>query len=435
MCGLRAAAKPQRGDFVASNPLRGFPEPACPLLQTFKEKYNKISLKNLANQYILCYYYTMYKCFPKGFNMTKIFRIFLLMCVCITLSASFLLPASAALKKDDGILCVSYRGDTAVYESNTLEAIISAFDKGADFVSVSVRKSADGKLVLCKENASEITGAALGEVLSSVDGKGVLILDFEPSLKDEVYNFLESENALDLAVMRINDSAKNISRWLEGKNENLQVIGVYDSFVVFTAESHIIKLSDSGMNIVQYQSKNYFNEMFGSLVSKTIKDENDTKAMVSTYNPDLCGQRSDSEDGWNDLIKKGFSVIETNNLDAFLGYIRSNESIRLELTALAEKATLIETDSYNDVSRENLEEAIKNAQELLKNDATSSDELQSSASKLQFAIDNLALRTDNDAQKGALNVTVGKVIAALLVGMVIFAAQVYTFKMQKGKKK
>ena len=367
--------------------------------------------------------------------MTKIFRIFLMMCVCIFLSINFLLPASAALENQNGILCVSYRGDTAVYESNTPEAVVSAFDKGADFVSVSIRKSADGKFVLCKENASEISGADLGEVLSLIDGKGVLILDFEPSLKDEVYAFLESENVFNLAVMRINDSAKNISSWLEGKNENLQVIGVYDSFVVFTAMSHITKLSSNGMNIVQYQSKNYFNEIFGSLVSKTIKGEADTKAMVPTYNPNLCGQRSDSEDGWNDLIKKGFSVIETNNLDAFLGYIRSNESIRLELTALTEKAGLIETDSYNAVSRENLEEAIKNAQELLDGDVTSSDELQSSASKLQFAIDNLALRTDSDNQKGALNVTAGKVIAAVLVGMVILAAQVYTYKMQKGKKK
>lgn len=355
--------------------------------------------------------------------------------MCLLLGANLLFPAFAENENQNSILCISHRGDTAEYESNTPEAVISAFRKGADFVSVNIRKTADGKLVLCKENESEIKGELLSDLLINLADGNILILDFETDLKDEIYSFIESENAFDNVVLRINDSSNNITKWLQGKNESLQVIGVYDSFVVFTAASHIKNLSNAGMKFVQYQSKNYFNEMFGSFVSKAIKAEDYTKAIVATYNPDLCGQRSDSEDGWNDLIKKGFSVIETNNLSAFTAYIQSNESIRLELQKTYLKAKDIQTDKYNTVSRENLEDAIASTEALLNSNVSSSDEMQSGLSVLRLAIENLSLKTGEDTQKGALNITVGKVIATVLVGALILAAQIYTYKMQKDKKK
>ena len=55
----------------------------------------------------------------------------------------------------------------------------------------------------------------------------------------------------------------------EWKNENgsaLSVIGVRDGGVIFTSVSHIETLKDEPL--VQYQSKNYFNEMFKSFVTK-----------------------------------------------------------------------------------------------------------------------------------------------------------------------
>ena len=355
--------------------------------------------------------------------------------MCFVLGANLLVSAFAENENQSGILCISHRGDTSEYQSNTPEAVLSAFAKGADFVSVNIRKSDDGKLVLCSENESDVKGTLLSDLLRNLADGNILILDFEPDLKDEIYSLLESENAFNKAILRINDSAGNVVKWLQGKNDNLQVVGVYDSFVVFTARSYIKNLSDAGMKLVQYQSKNYFNEMFGSVVSKAVKAESRTKAIAATYNPDLCGQRSDSEDGWNDLIKKGFSVIETNNLSAFTAYIQSNENIRFELEQTCLKAKEIDTAKYNTVSRENLEDAITSADAVLSSNVASCDELQSSLSVLRLATENLSLKTDEDTQKGALNITAGKIIAAILVGTAILAAQIYTYKMQKDKKK
>ena len=380
---------------------------------------------------------TIYENHAKGHSMTKKIKSVLLLLICLALSCNFLLVAGAENDDKDisGLLSIAYRGDTAEYESNTGEAVLSAFSKGADFVSVNIRKTSDSELVLCDESEIEVKGILLKEMLSLLGEDSVLILDCDAEIKDEVYALIESENAFSLAIIRINDSAENIINWLSDKSEKLQVIGVYDSFVVFTAVSHIKRLSDSGMNFVQYQSKNYFNEMFGSMVSKELFATDSAKAVAAAYNPDLCGQRSDSEDGWNDLIKRGFSVIETNNISAFAAYTKANEQARLELTELYGKAKRIDAEQYNTVSRENLLSAVETAEVLMKRDFASSDELQSACSKLILSMENLAFKTGEDTQKGALNITAGKVIAAVLVGLAILAAQIYTYKMQKGKKR
>ena len=124
--------------------------------------------------------------------MTKFIRIITLVFMCLILGANLLFPAFAENENQSGILCISHRGDTTEYESNTSEAIISAFEKGADFVSVNIRKAADGKLVLCKENESEIEGELLSDLLSNLADDNILILDFETDFKDEIYSFIES---------------------------------------------------------------------------------------------------------------------------------------------------------------------------------------------------------------------------------------------------
>ncbi len=347
------------------------------------------------------------------------------------------MPAGAQGEKAnypaEELLCISYRGDTAEYKANSEEAVLSAFSKGADFVSVNIRKSDSGELVLCSENEVEVNGISLSEILTRIDEDDVLILDFELSLKDEIYDLLKAENALEKAYLRIKDSADDINEWLSSKNPQPEVIGVCASFNVFTVRSFAEKLSH--LPAVQFQSKNHFNVMYDAVCYSLYDSRVGTWTIAPMYNPDLCGQRSDSEDGWNDLIKRNFSVIETNNLEAFVDYKNNELRLREELGALFEKAEKINTDAYSLVSKENLADSIEDARELVIGGVASCDELQSAQSKLMLAVNNLTLKQGEDTQKGALNITASKVIATVLVGLAIFAAQIYTYKMQKPKRK
>ncbi|MBQ7294717.1 MAG: hypothetical protein IJW86_00830 [Clostridia bacterium] len=367
--------------------------------------------------------------------MTKKINAFLLIIVCLMCFTFF----ASAVKEDDtyyppeNVLCIAYRGDTALYKQNSKEAVLSAYEKGADFVSVNIRKADSGELVLCSENATEVKGTTLKEMLTLIDEGSVLILDFDSALKDEVYNLIKGENALSRAWLRIKDSEKNINNWVSSKEKEPTVIGVCSSFNIFTVQSFVEKLRH--MPAVQLQSKNYFNVMYGAYCYSYYDSRVGTRAIAPMYNPDLCGQRSDSEDGWNDLIKKNFSIIETNNLDAFITYRDNACVLKEKLSLLLEKAKAIDPENYSLVSKENLADSIDRAKILVVGGMASCDELQSAHSALQLSINNLTLSEGEDTQKGALNITTGKVIAAVLVGALILAAQIYVHKMQKEKKR
>ena len=175
--------------------------------------------------------------------------------------------------------------------------------------------------------------------------------------------------------------------------------------------------------------------MYGSWCYNDYTLRQGTGIAAPMYDPDLCGQRSDSEDGWNDLIKKNFNVIETNNLEAFVAYRNNAVVLEENLEKLLYKAEKITAEDYSLVSRENLAKAIETATILLSDDFASCDELQSAYSELNLAVNKLTLKQGEDTQKGALNITAGKVAAAVLVGLAILSAQIYTYKMQKDKRR
>ena len=365
--------------------------------------------------------------------MTKKIYTFLLAIICLISVFSLIVSAenTESYNLSEELMCISYRGDTALYEANSKEAVLSAFSKGADFVSVNVRKSQNGDFVLCSENALEVTGVLLKDMLSALEENQVLILDFDEEYKDEIYTLLKDENALDKAWLRIKDSATEINKWTSDKDD-VNVIGVTSSFNIFTIRSFVKKLNH--LPAVQLQSKNYFNVMYDSWCYSLYSSDEGTRAVAPMYDPDMCGQRSDSEDGWNNLIKKNFSIIETNNIESFVAYKELNFKLKENLITLVAKAKAIDTEVYSLVSKENLADGIETGESLISYGFASNDELQSAASVLQREVKNMTLSDGTDTQKGALNITAGKVIAALLVGMVILAAQVYTYKMQKRKK-
>lgn len=380
---------------------------------------------------------------------------------------SMVSPVADIFGDNEGnLLSIAYRGDTAFYPENSLEAVLSAKEKGADMVSVSVRKTKDGILVLCEEeslgnvcdapyesisevtfkqvkgynlygnsgNLTEYKMSSLEELLDGTDEFLHLILDIAWDDKDTVYDALKEKDALGRVSLRTKESARKIAAWAETKAEKVSVIGIYDGNIIFNAISHINTLSESGMSAVQYQSKNYFNVMYGSWTYNNFSADGKARAIAPTYNPDLCGQRSDNENGWNELIKKGFTVIETNNIEALNAYIEKNTEVRAALDELLAKAETIDGEKYSLVSKDNLANGIEEAERVLSGRMKSLGEAESAYSKLLFYMNEMKISDGEETTKGALNITAGKVVATLLVGAAILAAQIFVQKMHKKKR-
>ena len=87
------------------------------------------------------------------------------------------------------------------------------------------------------------------------------------------------------------------------------------------------------------------------------------------------------------------------------------------------------------MSADNLRKAVKKANEIVLKGVASVGELESVNSRLLTSLNRLNLSDGYESQKGALNITAGKVIAAVLVGFAILAGQIYVHKMQKDKRR
>jgi phosphoglycerol transferase MdoB-like AlkP superfamily enzyme/glycerophosphoryl diester phosphodiesterase len=76
--------------------------------------------------------------------------------------AALTTPAREPRRALDKVLIIAHRGNSIDFPENTLEAIDSAFDLGADVVEVDVRRSRDGALVLFHDDTLDRTTSGSG---------------------------------------------------------------------------------------------------------------------------------------------------------------------------------------------------------------------------------------------------------------------------------
>ena len=385
-------------------------------------------------------------------------------------SAGAIFEKETALEKfyssEQKLICISHRGDTEFYPENPLEGEKSALKKGAYFVAVNIEKTADGVYFLCEdeslgnvcnapyESLSQMNAAeaekyklydvygketeykltSLERLLEKTDSEDGLILDVKPEYKDGVYSVLSKHGALDRVILRVKESSSELVEWAQSKEEKVYVIAVYSGNIIFSTISSVKNMTMAEMPAVQYQSKNYFNVAYGDFFANRYLISENVRAVAVTYSPDLCGQRGDSSDGWNELIKKGYSVIETNNIEAFNEYRKETERLEKAIKELYEKSLAIESDKFSQVSLDNLRKAKAECEALLSGEAFSLDEAQKAYSDLLFALEDMKISTGEVDTRGALNITAGKIIATVLVGAVLLAGQIFVYKMRRNNK-
>ncbi len=369
--------------------------------------------------------------------------------------------------EENRIVCISYRGDTALYPENSLEGVLSAEEKGADGVSVGVQKTSDGIYVLTDnskklsavsdapyENVSEITYdelqnyylkdntgtltryrmVSLSQTIDLTGEDFIIIVDADWEERDGIYDLISHYGAFDRIIIRTDESASKVSEWISAKTEKVSVISTYKGNIIFSAISNFNKMREDNSPFVQYQSKNYFSVVYGNFFCKRFADEGAPKAIATMYDPDLSGQRTDSTEGWNEVIEAGYSVIETNNLVSLVSYADRHEKSWKALSTLTSKADNADLWSASSTVLKNRQAAILDAKITLTG-LSSPDEIEAVYSALLLAMNENNINAEEDTQKGHLNITAGKIIAALAVGSVILAAQIFVYKMQKERKR
>ena len=387
-------------------------------------------------------------------NIWKKTAIFILSLILFTaLSVSSVIAADAsdiASDFSDGkknIICIAHRGDWHSFPENSAEAINAAAEY--DAVSVDVRLTADGKPVLMADEkvdrmsvdgeGKSVSGKVssftlaqlkelylresnggtdkkkttcripeLKEIYETAAGRTAVMLNVQENDFKTVYDYVKALGKLDETVFRINAKPQKIielTRDLDGVN----VTGNYQGNIIFLATSAVKKYFAANIYTIEMGSTNGNGVLYDNFLMKRFVGSK--RAMVSMVNG-RCGKRADNETGWDDLISRGYSVIETDFPAELTEYIRKTETAATDLEKNIDLYANTDLSPYTSETEKAFSSALSAAKKTL-DGKSSFSELTDARSALQSAHDSLKVGAKkNVALK--FRFTPGRIIAVVL---------------------
>ncbi len=387
-------------------------------------------------------------------NIWKKTAIFILSLILFTaLSVSSVIAADAsdiASDFSDGkknIICIAHRGDWHSFPENSAEAINAAAEY--DAVSVDIRLTADGKPVLMADEkvdrmsvdgeGKSVSGKVssftlaqlkelylresnggtdkkkttcripeLKEIYETAAGRTAVMLNVQENDFKTVYDYVKALGKLDETVFRINAKTQKIielTKDLDGVN----VTGNYQGNIIFLATSAVKKYFAANIYTIEMGSTNGNGVLYDNFLMKRFVGSK--RAMVSMVNG-RCGKRADNETGWDDLISRGYSVIETDFPAELTEYIRKTETAATDLEKNIDIYANTDLSPYTSETEKAFSSALSAAKKTL-DGRSSFSELTDARSALQSAHDSLKVGAKkNVALK--FRFTPGRIIAVVL---------------------
>lgn len=382
---------------------------------------------------------------------TAIFILSLILFTALSVSSAIAADASdIASDFSDGkknIICIAHRGDWHSFPENSAEAINAAAEY--DAVSVDIRLTADGKPVLMADEkvdrmsvdgeGKSVSGKVssftlaqlkelylresnggtdkkkttcripeLKEIYETAAGRTAVMLNVQENDFRTVYDYVKALGKLDETVFRINAKTKKIielTKDLDGVN----VTGNYQGNIIFLATSAVKKYFAANIYTIEMGSTNGNGVLYDNFLMKRFVGSK--RAMVSMVNG-RCGKRADNETGWDDLISRGYSVIETDFPAELTEYIRKTETAATDLEKNIDIYANTDLSPYTSETEKAFSSALSAAKKTL-DGKSSFSELTDARSALQSAHDSLKVGAKkNVALK--FRFTPGRIIAVVL---------------------
>lgn len=395
--------------------------------------------------------------------------------IALILSGMFLINAGAyeaseradCFKKNNSeIICVAHRGDWHSYPENSAEAVKAAAEYGV--VSIDVKVTADNQIILMADDTTDrmcvdadgktVTGAvknftleqlqkmylrsangtskntktdfhpaSLDEAAASAGSSAALMLNLKCADFKAVYNKVKALGITDRVIFRFSDKNKAILETVNGVKD-INVCGNYQGNIIFLATSVVKNSLANGINTIELGSKNGHGVLYDSFLMKRF--DTDGKAMVSMVGG-WCGKRTDNEIGWDDLISRGYSVIETDYPAELSEYIEKTENAKTELERYVNLYRDTDTKPFTTDTENAFISAVDESEKLLKSFGSLS-EIENTRFNLQSAFDNLTVGAKK-AVTLSFSFSIGRLIAAVLCGAAVLGSQIFLYKKREKK--
>ena len=224
----------------------------------------------------------------------------------------------------------------------------------------------------------------LKEIYETAAGRTAVMLNVQENDFKTVYDYVKALGKLDETVFRINAKPQKIielTKDLDGVN----VTGNYQGNIIFLATSAVKKYFAANIHTIEMGSTNGNGVLYDNFLMKRFVGSK--RAMVSMVNG-RCGKRADNETGWDDLISRGYSVIETDFPAELTEYIRKTETAATDLEKNIDIYANTDLSPYTSETEKAFSSALSAAKKTL-DGRSSFSELTDARSALQSAHDSL----------------------------------------------
>lgn len=366
-----------------------------------------------------------------------------------------------------GAMCIAHKGDWRHFPENSIEGALSAVKLGADVVEIDVRCTVDGYLVvfddislerMCVDaqgnsvlgrideitleqlrkyrlrdgkggpmaKVTDFTVPTLEEMLDACRGVAFLRIDHAWEYRDEVYHALLAKDMLGSAMINSDALADEINDWVKKTDNAPMVAGTYTGGVVFSTNSFIKSLQKGGQPVIGLATGNSHAILFDNAVTKNFGD---SRILIDTTDPSLCGDRDDGFMGWDDLLSRGYTLFQTDDVQAFARYRDMLEPARVALNSVvgtAQEASL-NISAYSSDSAKNLTQELEAAQALLAKGSISVFQMETARATLRSAVDDLQPKDTAKEQEDAFKITPMRAVLAVIALAVVILVQVYIY--------
>ena len=374
-------------------------------------------------------------------------------------------------KTKEDVFAISRGGDTSEFPQNSIEAITACLDLKIDGISATAKVTKDGKVILFENDntkgicvdkngktvdtkisetdyktlsslyllssdrstaqKTESKIALLSDVLKAIDKKMILFIDCESGIIDQVYNTVKEEGYTEFVVFRCRDMKNSdLLDWASSKTEKPEIVATYKGNVIFSAISTYNFAKENSVYGCEFATKNLYGVIYNQFFTNRFAD---TKVFAPVYNPLLAGERPDSVKGWEDLLSRGYNIIETGNAREFSSYITLTEETSRSLEAIYNEYEKSDLSAFTDASKKTFTKHMKTAEEIILGRKTAScSEISECIENIRLSADNFELKAGNN--ESAFSVTPMKIFWIAFAIALFASSQIYLFRKTKKSK-
>ena len=361
----------------------------------------------------------------------KTLLITFILILCLSFSAFAEEASSVAEMKNPAgtLLCVAHGGIHTEHEENSEEAIDKAIEMGVDIISIDVKKAVGGLTAIDNSEESD-----LEFFLLSYNTKAVFMINDAERYKKELYGIIERTESFDSVILRMNCEFSEIADWYNSLKVKPMIICKYSGNIIFNVLSEASDNFEAGLPVVEYATKNVNGVLFNGLTQNSYVYNNyfsKGRKFISTVDKDLCGNRQDTVQYWDELCSLGFNMIETDNPETFIKYREFAKESYAQLKADYEAAKKAETIKSSKAALKNYNEVMHEVNQLLGKGIYSLNALDMASEDLEDAVNGMIPTYDNFNSEGRVDLSIGKISLAISAVIIFAIVQIHILKKRK----